>query len=764
MIASIRLPSFGKFSGKLGNTKFQLDRLTIFTGPNEAGKSTIFDAIFNALCSPKATGSSGRALRDRYGNDRQVELTWDGPRYSMTESDFLDICSISSERQAPRLDSDGGWIQDIKSKLFSGGINPGLILERLEKRASTKGSLKHNRELQELRQQEDALLKRQKELEQQRESSLHALNSAIQSETKINELEKTIGELKEELGLAQAKDHQYALIADRDKMRSELTAANEILQLEQQLKSLNIPDSDAMASLKSIQSTIEENEKQLYSIQRMVQDKQQELDTVQNEIHQMEKAAITQGSKTAMAEQILEKLDAIPPANSSQKGSALAVLLPLILLVPGLAGIIGGLLSVLKVFSPGPLIGYSLLASGLLLGALGTALLFKFHGRRNAGKQKSDSAVPKEYDLLASEAWHSLQIERGSNLRPALESLIQQANNQQQQLLFARRRQEDIQLRLNELHVAAATAEEQGASHRSALSALLDQFGCSAAPELQQRIREADTAGSRLAELQDRLRPLMQRLEIKEISILASELARKIGELEQQITEDSPSEAQTRAVKQQIQSLESRLEQQTRQINELQLEHQRHKTIFDSRFGDIPSSFLQLESEIQGNRSRQKELVTQRQAAQLASDIIAEMNQDNSRQLEEISRKVESWFGDILDATRKVQFEGFDQDQIKIQDAGGTLRNASNLSSGTRDAFYLAARLALIAESSLADGLVILDDPFVTMDETRIKQAAAVIERFHDTSKHQIIIFSKDENLPSIFRIKYLHHSLSRSA
>ena len=62
MLREIFLTNFGRFRDR----KFALQNATVFHGPNEAGKTTIFDAIFHALCHPPATRKSGKLLRERY--------------------------------------------------------------------------------------------------------------------------------------------------------------------------------------------------------------------------------------------------------------------------------------------------------------------------------------------------------------------------------------------------------------------------------------------------------------------------------------------------------------------------------------------------------------------------------------------------------------------------------------------------------------------------------------------------------------------------
>ena len=58
----LSLENFGIFSAK----EFPIQKVNVFTGPNESGKTTILDAFVSALV--KVTGSKkyGKILNERY--------------------------------------------------------------------------------------------------------------------------------------------------------------------------------------------------------------------------------------------------------------------------------------------------------------------------------------------------------------------------------------------------------------------------------------------------------------------------------------------------------------------------------------------------------------------------------------------------------------------------------------------------------------------------------------------------------------------------
>ena len=82
-----------------------------------------------------------------------------------------------------------------------------------------------------------------------------------------------------------------------------------------------------------------------------------------------------------------------------------------------------------------------------------------------------------------------------------------------------------------------------------------------------------------------------------------------------------------------------------------------------------------------------------------------------------------------------------------ITDAYGAARPADQLSAGTRDAYSLAARLALAERAQRGPGLLILDEPFHAMDTTRMRRALRLIGRFQERTGWQLVVMTADERV-----------------
>jgi DNA repair exonuclease SbcCD ATPase subunit len=75
-----------------------------------------------------------------------------------------------------------------------------------------------------------------------------------------------------------------------------------------------------------------------------------------------------------------------------------------------------------------------------------------------------------------------------------------------------------------------------------------------------------------------------------------------------------------------------------------------------------------------------------------------------------------------------------------------------DLSQGTRDSFLFAARLALSVRAAPEGGLLLLDEPFLSLDADREERALRMLKNFQEKNRRQIIIFGKEKGLAERLR------------
>ncbi len=214
MIRELKIKSFGKFR----NTSFSMDRITLFYGRNETGKTTIFDAIFTELCKPKATKKQGRRIRKRYGDNTEVEVIFSDQPVTIDEDEFLNLYAVHSGNMKLDLKSNSSWTEKIKADLFTGGLDPAKISRELANLASTSKALKHNKELNSLKSKQKVI---QGELAGLKEKERYLLQRELDIVEKKNNLslrEKGLGTLKAEAAALQQELAAAGLIREKQEL------------------------------------------------------------------------------------------------------------------------------------------------------------------------------------------------------------------------------------------------------------------------------------------------------------------------------------------------------------------------------------------------------------------------------------------------------------------------------------------------------------------------------------------------------------------
>ncbi|MDL1971354.1 MAG: AAA family ATPase [Candidatus Desulfofervidaceae bacterium] len=134
-------------------------------------------------------------------------------------------------------------------------------------------------------------------------------------------------------------------------------------------------------------------------------------------------------------------------------------------------------------------------------------------------------------------------------------------------------------------------------------------------------------------------------------------------------------------------------------------------------------------------------LKTERQEWLLVYKVLLEMERRVEKQLLHILEKQASdWFSFITQG----QYDGLSfQDGHLFARKGKEICGVEALSTGTKDQLYLAARLAMAQEMAKNRFFLLLDDPFLTCDKERTMRLLAVLKEF--SQRCQILLATKDE-------------------
>ena len=144
-----------------------------------------------------------------------------------------------------------------------------------------------------------------------------------------------------------------------------------------------------------------------------------------------------------------------------------------------------------------------------------------------------------------------------------------------------------------------------------------------------------------------------------------------------------------------------------------------------------------------------------RRAAGIAASLFARIADESTAALDELSADIGARYaavaGTAAPQPSPVTLAALEEEPL-IVDASAVARPAGQLSQGTRDAYGLAARLALAERTQLVrgggdPGLLILDEPFQALDATRTARALRLIARFQEHTGFQLVVMTADERV-----------------
>ena len=165
-----------------------------------------------------------------------------------------------------------------------------------------------------------------------------------------------------------------------------------------------------------------------------------------------------------------------------------------------------------------------------------------------------------------------------------------------------------------------------------------------------------------------------------------------------------------------------------------------------------------------GRRAAALEL--DRRAAGIAASLFARIADESTAALDELSADIGARYAAVAGTAAPrnapeqsspatpvspVTLAALEEEPL-IVDASAVARPAGQLSQGTRDAYGLAARLALAERTQLVrgggdPGLLILDEPFQALDATRTARALRLIARFQEHTGFQLVVMTADERV-----------------
>jgi hypothetical protein len=761
VIERLTLNAFGKFRKAV----FELSGVTVVYGPNEAGKTTFFDGIFQALCRPSETKKSGKILKARYGPGRTAEakLTSDVP---ITDEEFLNLYAIREGDLKLELDKGSEWMDKLKSKLFHGGLDPAAFVAEFEKRSSDSRAMAHTKELEKAREA-SAAAHRELERRKQDRSDLAAKESQLaQAEAALEDTRRL-----REAAAAEAAGFERDLsgeerIGRRRKWTAELDRLDEWEALEAEASALSPFMEDrreewnllAAATRRAQAESAAEKGKRDHQAEILAGEKA--------EARAVRDARESAGPRAHLAAKLAEAARQALAETSGPGMPAWALAAALVLFLGGIACMFG-LPGAGRFFAAG--LGLLLALAAGVAGTRAKRSATTVSGARRLSAWKDQAALGGIAGVR--------ELSTLEGFLQAMEKTVREKDALDAKEADCARRQEAHQRALDAFDAGLQAFQDAEAAYRNAerewlaargvpgFEAYLEKAARAAqvrAELAKRRAERADAAGTDRAAVQgapeDALHGAVQDATDGESrNSLRKELRRKLRDLDEAgVAQKGLDDAAVQRLRQKRKEALERREELTRREGDLIAQKARLAGEIGASMGKLAPEIVEWEDKLTEAVREVKAREMDKQAAALARDIFREIGDGADLMLQGLAGDMQAMLGNILPQGRSVSLAGLEDRQILVQDAEGGLRSLDNLSTGTRHAMVLAAKLALARKHREGPGVLVLDEPFLAMDGERVARALELLRDFHNRNGWQIILLTKEmelvEKVRTLFR------------
>jgi hypothetical protein len=746
VIRRLILNGFGKFRQR----EFELSGVTVVYGPNEAGKTTFFDALFQALCKPSEAKKAGKDLKARYGSARSAAADTDGIG-PIPDEEFMNLYAIREGDLRLEWDKSSEWLDRLKSRLFHGGLDPAELMAEFDKRSSDKANLVHSKELEKAKA---AAAKAREELDLRKRgrSDLAAAESRLaEADAALQETRKLRDERVAEAAGLEVETQREDRIAQRQKWTAQLARLEEWEALEASAAGLAPFHEDRSEEWNRLSAESMRLRERLSAEKGKRDQRQEMLAQAQGEHRAARDAASASAARSALAARLGGEAEKALAALREKSGAGLpawSLAAAALLLMSGAASIalMGGHI---RFAAAGICLG--LAAAVLWLGGrMGKAasrdrrirLLAGLKDQWALGAGTAYAAAPggtspaAAADVSTLESFHAV-MQQAARERETLEAREKESL----------RRSEDQADALAKLDAAIRDLkDEEDAAHRQERD-WLARHGVVDFGEYLQKASRSRQVREEAAKRRTELEAMAQGSDWN-LDSLRRDLRRKLQDLDEAgVGHKGLDDAALQRQRQRRKELQNILEDLGRQEGGLIAQKERLAGEISGAMGKLAPEIVAWEDRLAEAVKDVRARELDKQAAALARDIFKEIGDGADLMLQGLSGDIQEMLGSILPQGRSVSLMGLEDRQIQVQDAAGGVRSLDHLSTGTRHAMVLAAKLALARKHRKGPGILVLDEPFLAMDEERVGRALELLRDFHARNGWQIILLTKETHL-----------------
>lgn len=697
----LKLNNFGKFKNK----SFEISNgITLFYGENESGKTTIFDSLMILFSESKRVSVFFKQMKSRYGNDIDIDFEPKIPEHlKMHPQSYNNLYAIRQseiifEMSDSKKDSKD-WESEIKKKLFSSDIDIGKMVSEIKAEYSSKA--------------QNSILYKINILENEKIEIDKILNNLYDKINNSTNKKDNLKEFKENIFL-----HENILkekIEEREKLYSLIKSKKDAetksikLNLLKQINDFN--KADEFLSKNIIFKNDYSNE--INGRTKKIEDIKMNITFLKGKIEALKKSFVEEKNKTdydSVKKRIENGINKIEDT-TKKNNKALKIIFCIT---------IAFISSFLALYFKNP----------LFLTIIIPAIPFMFiKGNKNSKIIKDILESLPELDIKETDIFIFKDLLNKELAK--IEIIMTNNDNEEIENYNA-----DLEESLKELE-----------NENNLLNQIFEKLKVKDKEEYYNIKNNYDLLLKQNEENYKKLMIEVKKLGLKNIETLEIDCIRILKELDEKgVNPNDYNEMEIKKIENNLKDLES-------EINILKEEINKIKNNISYIEGELNNSenihadIINFESKLSQIKENIINLNKRRKALKLLEEMLFSINKKNDDIFQSLSKEARILYNHITEKNLSddgIIMSGFDKDKIMVADKQNKIRNVELLSSATRDAVYIAMRLSILTKIHQAGRLILLDDPFITFDNNRTKEALSFIKEYSKNYNIPVVIFTKD--------------------
>lgn len=754
MIKTLALKNFGKYKNK----NIEFNDTTVFFGDNEAGKTTIFDAIYYGLCRP-ALNKTRRNLK-RYANTNDgldVEINNENGvlKTVLDDEEFLNLYAIGpgdihiKMSSKSKKNSYPAWLQKVESTLLSGGIDSSRIITDLESISSDSKTYKHNKDLEKYTNLLYIYEQDLKNKKSEREGILSKKNTVHEYDTEIGRLYGDLPKLEEKSEKLKQEVDKENKILDREKYTTILREIENFKGLNNNIEKLSRYSESKVGEYDKIEKYARDIEADIVKLEAEIEGLNGLINNKNNELLTLKTRYGEYTTKSKVANELLNQIytyeggpgETITSSNNYLFGSGIIVMIVGILV--GIFGFIVGFESYIII-----------LLAGIMLFIFGIILL--------VFSKKSKNVPPRINSVFLNqikESWRNNNLGEkfeGIQSREEMIDILNQIkaspNALEGQLKGLNSEIEDYGTKISYKNKQLKEKNIELATGKQLLEKWLKDYNVASRDEYLARVQLFDTTQSGLIKSKEFLDKAMEKEGWTDLESSEVESKRKLELLDKEFIPYKSDRTNL-----EIEKLKKELDVTLKKINsieeiikEIQMNKEGLSGEIRGSSKDLDEEIVTLIKEIKKYENEINRIDLDKKAARVALELFENIKKDNSLMFEELGNEISEMYSMITPKHSDVNLTELNNNKIRVMDVNGEFRAIEDLSSGARDSFYFALRLSLAKKNLCEEKILLLDDPFLTLDRYRERKAIELLRAYQERENWQIILFTKEERLKDL--------------